>query len=94
MAAHGEGINVGVRHCVVIDDPLADGDLPHRVGIDQKPVPGEQEQRIDADADPQRQQAAQRECILGDFGDGQGHGEGGSFRDCASSAPPAEHAKA
>jgi hypothetical protein len=36
----------------MIEDPLADGDLPHRIGIDQQPVAGEQKQRIDGDADP------------------------------------------
>ena len=40
------------RHRAMVEDPLPDRDLPHRVGIDQQPVAGQQKQRIDADADP------------------------------------------
>ena len=76
LAAHGEGIDVGLRHRAMVEDPLPDGDLPHRIGIDQQPVSGQHEQRIDDDADPQRQQAAQRAGVLGAMGDGHGHRRG------------------
>ena len=52
LAAHGEGIDVGFRHGAVVDDPLADGDLPQGVGIAQQPVAGQQQQPVDAEADP------------------------------------------
>ena len=52
LAAHGEGIDVGGRHRAVVDDPLPDRDLPHRIGIDQQAVAGQQKQRIDGNADP------------------------------------------
>ena len=48
----------------MIEDPLPDGDLPHCIGIKQEPVSSSNQQDIDRDAAPQRQQSAGRACDL------------------------------
>jgi len=75
----------------MVDDPLPDGDLPHRVGVDQQPVSGQEKQRIDAGADPQRQQAAHRAGGFSGIGDGQGHRRGRIPRDFAQRSKHARH---
>jgi hypothetical protein len=59
-------VDVGLGHRAMINDPLPDRDLPHRIGIDQQVVSGAKKERIDGNADQQRQQPAQGACgIIG-----------------------------
>jgi len=74
LAAHGERKDVDLRHGAMIENPLADGDLPLRVGIDQKLVAAKNEQRVGKDANPQRQQPARKACVVSRVGNRQGHG--------------------
>ena len=63
-----------MRHRALVDDALAERDLPQRIRIDQQPVAGEQKQRIDAEADPQREVAAPRGRDIDGMGGGHRHG--------------------
>jgi len=58
----------------VIENPLADRDLPHGVGIVQKPVAEHDQQHIDVEADPHRKWPARGASVVEGMGDGQGHG--------------------
>ena len=40
-----------MRNSPTIDNPLADRNLPHGIGIDQQPVSREEKQRVDPDPD-------------------------------------------
>ena len=80
LAPHGEGIDVHRRHRAVIDDPLPDGDLPQRVGIDQQAVARQHEQRVDRSPHPDRQHPAQRRRGLVGMDGGDAHGISGVFR--------------
>ena len=48
-----EGIDVDARQRAVIENPLADGDLPVGIGIVQKHAAVDQQQNIDADPKPE-----------------------------------------
>lgn len=52
---HGEGVDIGVGHRVMVENPLPNRDLPLRVGVVQQAIATEDQYRIAHDADPQRQ---------------------------------------
>ncbi len=67
----GEREYVGRGHRAVVDDPLSDPDLPHRIGIAQQDLAGREIEQIGAHGGAQRHQSTHGATAAHVAGDGK-----------------------